>query len=359
MSKRVKRKFGALVPTKSRSPAKRRVSEEGKKRTVENPFGLWFPQIGDEIKPPFPAPDLTDEDYAPDLPGYRRVDTLFVDRSGWGSDNEPALSGGQFIEYVKEQLAAGKRYGYGVIDCGPFQLYLGVYQALPSKKRRRSGRGRVTEKDVDKLRKRVADLRERRLDRGSAQAEVDLAQQQLPGVERKLREAEALINGDVGPELSEKEVRAILRRRLLKALKRAHYDEEDQTCDICVGITEDLVLFAARSLLSATEADDVADIYDQLAPTKEELAAEELEFDKLPFTECDECGAHTFEVNDYRPDYCYACRKPISWDGDADEQDADDVEVEEGADRSLGDGVEIEQRWVTPDEQLSFDFERC
>lgn len=59
-------------------------------------------------------------DYEP--PGWQRVHTLFVDKSGYGQRDEPALTLAQFIEQVQPDLA------YAVIEEGPFQVYIGAYE---------------------------------------------------------------------------------------------------------------------------------------------------------------------------------------------------------------------------------------
>lgn len=59
-------------------------------------------------------------DYRPK--GWKLIEELFVDKSGWGSDSEPALSSGQFMAKVKEGL------GYALIQEGQFQVYIGVFE---------------------------------------------------------------------------------------------------------------------------------------------------------------------------------------------------------------------------------------
>ena len=66
----------------------------------------------------FKCPNLGD--YVPD--GWKLIDRLFVDNSGFGAQNEPALTAEQFIEKVKEGL------GYAIIEEGQFQLYIGVFK---------------------------------------------------------------------------------------------------------------------------------------------------------------------------------------------------------------------------------------
>jgi len=56
--------------------------------------------------------------------GWKMIDRLFVDTSGFGSDNEPALS----IRQLVERLKAG--FGYALIEVGQFQAYIGVFRKL-------------------------------------------------------------------------------------------------------------------------------------------------------------------------------------------------------------------------------------
>jgi len=53
--------------------------------------------------------------------GWKLVDELFCDSSGFGSRNEPALTYEQLIE----TLEVGK--GYAIIEVGQFQVYVGVF----------------------------------------------------------------------------------------------------------------------------------------------------------------------------------------------------------------------------------------
>jgi len=67
--------------------------------------------------PPFPFPALGT--YRPD--GWELVDEIFADKSGLGTDDEPALSTRQ----LKARLKVG--YGYAIIEEGQFQVYLGEF----------------------------------------------------------------------------------------------------------------------------------------------------------------------------------------------------------------------------------------
>ena len=55
--------------------------------------------------------------------GYVKVEDLFVDSSGWGSENEPAMTFGQFLAKVK---ANGPGYHYSICQEGQFQVYIRV-----------------------------------------------------------------------------------------------------------------------------------------------------------------------------------------------------------------------------------------
>lgn len=82
------------------------------------PFSVW---PGDKAKwPPFPFPFIGDYD----PPGWKLVDRHFVDSSGFGAPNEPALTISQFMNKIKEGL------GYAILEAGEFQLYVGEYKKI-------------------------------------------------------------------------------------------------------------------------------------------------------------------------------------------------------------------------------------
>lgn len=56
-----------------------------------------------------------------DLFGYKKVNTYFVDNSGFGSETEPALTIPYFLSKVKQG------YYYGITNVGQFQVYIGEY----------------------------------------------------------------------------------------------------------------------------------------------------------------------------------------------------------------------------------------
>lgn len=59
-------------------------------------------------------------DYRP--AGYKLVDSLFVDNSGFGGEGESALTASQFL------LKIEKGKGYAIIETGQFQIYVGVFE---------------------------------------------------------------------------------------------------------------------------------------------------------------------------------------------------------------------------------------
>ena len=69
------------------------------------------------LMPPFPFPYIGD--YRP--AGYRLINQYFCDSSGFGQDDEPALSINQFMGKIKVGHA------YALIECGQFQAYVGEF----------------------------------------------------------------------------------------------------------------------------------------------------------------------------------------------------------------------------------------
>ena len=61
-------------------------------------------------------------DYKPK--GYKIIDTIFVDNSGFGLSTEPAFTAEQFQNTVK------KGYGYAIVEEGQFQVVIGVFKKV-------------------------------------------------------------------------------------------------------------------------------------------------------------------------------------------------------------------------------------
>lgn len=58
---------------------------------------------------------------------YNRIETLFVDSSGWGAEDESALTMPRFLERVGELVSVHGHVMLGTIEIGQFQLYVGVW----------------------------------------------------------------------------------------------------------------------------------------------------------------------------------------------------------------------------------------
>ncbi len=56
--------------------------------------------------------------------GWRLVERLFLDKTGYGAEDEPALTFGQFLREVRR---AGPGSGYAIIEEGEFQASIGRF----------------------------------------------------------------------------------------------------------------------------------------------------------------------------------------------------------------------------------------
>ena len=56
--------------------------------------------------------------------GWQKINTYFVDNSGFGSESETALTFGNFLTKVKEG------YGYAIGEMGEFQVYIHEYKRI-------------------------------------------------------------------------------------------------------------------------------------------------------------------------------------------------------------------------------------
>lgn len=81
-----------------------------------------------EAMPPFPFPYLGN--YCP--PNYELVDKWFVDISGFGTDDEPALSSRRLCAKLRDTWNHHPEYCYAVISYDRFQGYLGVFRWVPT-----------------------------------------------------------------------------------------------------------------------------------------------------------------------------------------------------------------------------------
>jgi len=98
----------------------RHVTREARAMDLQ-PFEVW-PGDADSM-PPFPFPNLGD--YRPK--GWSKVQTYFVDSSGFGREGEAALSVPQFIKMIKVG------YAYAIVEAGQFQVYIAEFKAIRQK----------------------------------------------------------------------------------------------------------------------------------------------------------------------------------------------------------------------------------
>lgn len=58
-------------------------------------------------------------------------DSLFVDSSGWGTAGELAFTQAQFIERLRQYKLSGENWGFGIVEAGEFQVFVGVFKPDP------------------------------------------------------------------------------------------------------------------------------------------------------------------------------------------------------------------------------------
>lgn len=77
----------------------------------------WHAEAKEGYAPNFPFPSIGD--YVPK--GWTLVDRHFVDNSGFGAPDEPALTWQQFLGELQVN------FGYAIIEEGQFQVYIGKF----------------------------------------------------------------------------------------------------------------------------------------------------------------------------------------------------------------------------------------
>lgn len=77
--------------------------------------------------PPFPLPHLGDACADIDKEN-ERVETLFVDSSGMGAENEPALTINQFKTQLKSLMGEYGSLKLAIEDQGQFQVHIAVWK---------------------------------------------------------------------------------------------------------------------------------------------------------------------------------------------------------------------------------------
>jgi len=94
-------------------------NKKAEDRARANETNLWVAQTNGDENVRL-APYIGD--YTPI--GWELVETYFVDNSGMGGQNEPALTLKQFLQEVKQN------HGYGIISVGQFQIYIGEFRKV-------------------------------------------------------------------------------------------------------------------------------------------------------------------------------------------------------------------------------------
>lgn len=79
----------------------------------------------DEVKPPFSIPFVGDADFA----AWTRTKRYwFVDSSGFGAPDEPALMPDAFTLELKRYIMDNPSHAYGITETGQFQLYVVAFR---------------------------------------------------------------------------------------------------------------------------------------------------------------------------------------------------------------------------------------
>jgi hypothetical protein len=105
---------GQMIAQMSRQAAARASREKKYPFIVEaEDLSAWTNRVTS-----FPFPNIGD--WRPR--GYKLVDHFMVDKTGWGADNEPALT----IPQLLKRLTVGM--AYAIIEEGQFQIVLGEFK---------------------------------------------------------------------------------------------------------------------------------------------------------------------------------------------------------------------------------------
>jgi hypothetical protein len=72
----------------------------------------------------FPFPNIGS--YKP--AGWRKVADWFVDKTGWGAEDEPALTLNQFRAAVREWVEKHPGDGFAITEEGQFQIYVSAFR---------------------------------------------------------------------------------------------------------------------------------------------------------------------------------------------------------------------------------------
>ena len=100
------------------------LSDERAAQAAQDGLEPYVPFNAAEVNdyPPFPFPNIGSHEPK----GWREINRLFVDSSGFGQPGELALTAGQLAFYVLNHLDNG----YAIVQEGQFQVYVAVFERL-------------------------------------------------------------------------------------------------------------------------------------------------------------------------------------------------------------------------------------
>ena len=102
----------------------REMQMEAAERAAQEGMVPFVYETDDVPSGQFPFPDLGD--YEP--PGWEMDDDPWmVDSSGFGSPGERAMTTDQLMREIEKARALDPNVGFGIVEVGQFQLYVGVY----------------------------------------------------------------------------------------------------------------------------------------------------------------------------------------------------------------------------------------
>jgi hypothetical protein len=106
----------------------RAMNAEAAERAVSEGVEPYHVDSVDEVDemPPFPFPHLGDACRSVDE-SRTRIDTLFVDSSGFGSENEPALTIEAFKAKLRDYLEQHGSVYVAIESAGQFQVWVALW----------------------------------------------------------------------------------------------------------------------------------------------------------------------------------------------------------------------------------------
>jgi len=113
----------------------RRVNTAVAAEAAEQERRPYVPFNADELDywPPFPIPNLAYHE----PPGWEQTSqTWFVDKSGVGRPDEPALTIDQFKRELRKYVARHPGHGFGIVEEGEFQVYVASFKPVVSPTRK-------------------------------------------------------------------------------------------------------------------------------------------------------------------------------------------------------------------------------